>query len=389
MSMRSLIVPVILALVSSGCGSGPASSEVAQADNERLPAPLPHGQVAFPEESPKLKQIHVQVIGEAEVPTEEVNAPGKVEANPNRTSHVSLPVPGRLVTVAVRIGDFVREGQPLVTVESPDVDVALSAHIQAVAGVTQAQSALTKAQADLDRTRDLFAHDAVAQKEVINAEAVLTQSKAGLEQAEAAVMQSRRRLDILGVQPGKFGQRMTIHAPISGKVLEMDIVPGEYRNDVSQPMMTIADLSTVWITADVPESSIRLVKVGDPVRIELAAYPGQFFAGKVKQIADLVDPQTRTIKVRAELINRDGRLRPEMFGRIRLTGATGMKPVVPTVAVIEGEGQNIVWREISPGKFQKAQITLGERTGDKVAVLSGLKAGDRVVVDGVMLLQSN
>lgn len=378
----------VLLFGSAGCGSGHSPAETAKADNGHS-TPLPPGQVAFPEDSPKLKMIQVKPVSQAEVPTEEVTAPGKVEANPNRTSHVSLPVPGRLITVSVRIGDFVREGQPLVTVESPDVDTALSAHLQAMAGVTQAKSAVTKAQADLDRTRDLFSHDAVAHKEVINAEAVLTQSKAGLEQADATVEQSRRRLAILGVQPGKFGQRMSIQAPISGKVLEMDIVPGEYRNDVSQSMMTIADLSTVWITADVPESSIRLVKVGDAVRIELAAYPGETFTGKVKQIADLVDPQTRTIKVRAEMVNRDGRLRPEMFGRIRLTGAMGSKPVIPATAVVEGEGTNSVWREIGAGKFQKTAISLGERTGDQIAVLSGLKPGDRIVVDGVMLLQAN
>lgn len=382
------LFPAFLLAICTSCGSAPTPVETAKADNEQ-PVKQLQGQVTIPADSPKLKQIQVQPVAQAEVPTEEVTAPGKVEANPNRTSHVSLPVPGRIISVAVRIGDFVREGQPLLTVESPDVDTALSTHLQAMAGVTQAKSAVTKAQADLDRTRDLFAHDAVAHKEVINAEAVLTQSKAGLEQAEASVEQSRRRLDILGVQPGKFGQRMSIHAPISGKVLEMDIVPGEYRNDVSQSVMTIADLSTVWITADVPESSIRLVKGGEPVRIELAAYPGDAFTGKVKQIADLVDPQTRTVKVRAEMLNRDGRLRPEMFGRIRLTGAMGSKPVIPATAVVEGEGQNIVWRELATGKFQKTPITLGERAGDKIAVLTGLKAGERIVVDGVMLLQSN
>lgn len=382
------LFPAILLATSFSCGKAKPPSEAAPSSATHAEE-LPSGLIRFPADSPKLKLIEVKRVTQSEVPTEEVTAPATVEANLNRTTHVSLPVPGRIITVSVVIGDFVRKGSPLLTVESPDVDVALSNHLQALAGKTQAKSAVSKAQADLDRVRDLFAHDAVAQKEVINAAAILTQSTAALDQAKAAVEQTHRRLLILGVEPGKFGQFMSIQAPISGKILEMNIVPGEYRNDVSQSVMTIADLSSVWITADIPESSIRLVRGNEPVRIELAAYPGESFTGRVKQIADLVDPQTRTIKVRVEMLNRDGRLRPQMFGRIRLTGAVGTRPVVPVTAVVEGAGQNIVWRENEPGLFQKVPVTLGERAGDHVAILNGLNPGDRVVTDGVMLLQTN
>lgn len=376
--------PLVVVLAAS-CGSAPKPAETV-----RAAAPvssIPAGQVVFPAGSPKLAQIKVADVVEGQVPSDELTSPGKVEANPNRTSHVALPVPGRVVNVFVKIGDYVRQGQPLLEVESPDVDAALSSHLQALASVTQSKSALVKAQADLDRVRDLFVHNAVAQKEVLNAEAVLTQSKAGLDQSEASVEQARRRLEILGVEPGRFGQRVRITAPISGKVLEMGIVTGEYRNDVSQTLMIIADLSTVWISADVQESSIRLIKLGELTQIELAAYPGEVFKGKVKQIADIVDPQTRTVKVRIEMNNSDGRLRPEMFGRIR--HATGMesRPLIPSSAVVEGEGQQAVWRELGAGRFEKTRVTLGSRLADKVAVLKGVKAGDRVVADGVMLLQ--
>ncbi len=382
------VIVLLISLFSIGCGSHqkatPTSSkpEVNQDHAE-------DGYVRIPADSPKLKHIAVTAATIADVPTEEVSAPATVEANVNRLTHVSLPVPGRIITVSVLIGDFVQKGVPLLTVESPDVDIALSSHLQAMAGETQAKSAVSKAQADLERIRDLYAHDAVAHKEVINADVILTQEKAALEQAHASVEQTRRKLLILGVEPGKFGQYMSIRAPISGKILEMNIVPGEYRNDVSQSVLTIADLSSVWITADVPESSIRLVRGNEPVRIELAAYPGEFFTGRVKQIADLVDPQTRTIKVRVEMLNRDGRLRPQMFGRIRLTGAMEPQPTIPISAVIEGEGKNTVWKESGTGVFQKVPVTLGERVGNHIAIIKGLNPGDRVVSDGVMLLKDH
>ncbi len=377
----------VLALLTAGCQTPPAAPEAAP--NATTAPSLPSGQVRFAAGSPQLAQIKVEPVITAEVPTDEVTSPGKVEANPNRTSHVTLPLAGRIVTVSVKIGDLVQQGQPLLMIDSPDVDAALSAQLQSLAQITQAKSVVTKTQADLERVRDLFSHDAVAKKEVLNAEAMLTQSQASLEQAQAGAQQSRRRLELLGIEPGRFGQKVAVTAPIAGKVLEMNIVPGEYRNDTSAPVMTITDLSTVWITSDVPESSIRLVKLGEAVQIDLAAYPGEKFRGRVKQIADTVDPQTRTIKVRAEMDNPGGRLRPEMFGQIRHVEALENKPVVPASAVIEADSRRVVWRETAPGQFQRTAVTLGGRIGDRVAILSGLKAGDRIVIDGVMLLQSN
>ncbi len=344
------------------------------------------GQAVIDPNSPQLMQIKTESLESSVVPVGSVSAPGKVEANINRQSHVVLPVAGRVNSVLVKIGDFVRQGQPLLTIESADIDAAVSSFQQAQAGVTQAKSALAKAQMDLDREKDLFEHGAVPQKEVFNAQAVTVQVQAAVEQAQAGVEQTRRRLQILGVGTGTFGQRVTIHAPIAGKVLEMSVVNGEFRNDLSAPLMTIADLSSVWVTSDVPETAIRFVRVGERVKIDLAAYPGDTFRGRVALIGDLVDPQTRTVKVRAELANPDGRLKPEMFGNIQLAEQTEQRPTVPAAAVIASDGKTLVWREAKRGVFQKVAITTGVQIGDRVAVLDGLKPADRVVVDGVMLL---
>ena len=345
------------------------------------------GEIVIPADSPKLKQIHVETVKTQSVPIDEVIAPGKIEVNPNRVAHVSLPVAGRITSVLQKLGDFVQQGAPLLTIESADVDAAMSAYLQSEAGVNQAKATLLKAQADLDRARDLFEHNAIAQKEVLNGENNITQGKATLEQTEAVKKQAGRKLEIFGLQPGQFGQKLVVRAPISGKVLEMTAAPGEFRNDTNAPVMTIADLSTVWVASDVPESSIRLIHTNERLEIELAAYPDEIFTGRVTRIADVVDAQTRTVKVRAEMDNSRGRLRPEMFGKIRHVEAMETRPVVPAGTVIQGDGQNVVYVEKSPGVFVQRAVTVGPRVKNGVAILDGLRAGDRVVVDGVMLLK--
>jgi cobalt-zinc-cadmium efflux system membrane fusion protein len=383
--MRFTLLPlIVLSAALCGCSGGQPDPVVS---NTSAPKSNP-AEVVLTSDSPKLREIKVENVTTADMPSDEVGSPGKVEVNPNRVAHVLLPLQGRIARVFVKIGDAVRQGQTLLELESPDADLATSASLQAAAALTQAKSAAAKSQADVDRTRDLFENNAVAKKDLLNAEAMLTQAHAAVEQAEAALQQSQRRLEILGLKSGAFGQHVEVKAPVSGKVLEMTIVPGEYRNDTSSPVLTIADLSTVWVTSDVPESSIRMVHSGERVDIELAAYPGEVFRGRVTQIADTVDPQTRTIKVRAEIQNVGGRLRPEMFARIRLVSSTQQRPVVPVAAVLQGESGTYVVREVSPGRFRQTAVTLGARLGEKVAITQGLNSGDRVVTDGVLLVKN-
>ncbi len=381
--IKYLVAALAVVLGIAGCGEARKEGVA-----EKKVAAVP-GQAVIAADSPQLAHIRTEAVELAMVPVGNVSAPGKVEANANRLSHVVLPVPGRVITVLAKIGDFVRQGQPLITIESPDAEAAVANFQQTQAGVTQAKSALAKAQMDLDRQKDLFEHGAVPQKEVFNTQAIAVQAQAAVEQSQAGTEQARRRLQILGIKPGSFGQLVTILAPLSGKVLEMSVVNGEFRNDLSAPLMTIADLSSVWVTSDVQETAIRLVKTGEPVRIELAAYPGEIFRGRVALISDTVDPQTRTVKVRAELKNPDGRLKPEMFGKMQLAEETESRPTVPSASIVATDGKTLVWREKAKGVFEKVAVTTGVQIGDRITILSGLQANDRVVVDGVMLLASN
>lgn len=307
--------------------------------------------------------------------------------NPSRVSKVMIPVAGRIRQVLVGLGDTVRRGQIVLTLESPEVGAALTAYRQSEANVAQARATVAKAEADLVRTRDLYAHRAIAQKEVLSAETVLIQAKAVEDQACASLEEARRRLQILGLAIGSVDQHVSVAAPVNGKVIDISVAPGEYRNDTSSPVMTVADLSTVWVAADVPETAIRFVRTGEYLDTTFDAFPGQTFSARVTRIGDLLDPQTRTIKVRAQLANPHERFHPEMFAKVQLHHGMKPMPVVPCSAVLRTEGRNSVFLERENSEFEEVPVAVAWEQSARCALSSGLKPGDRVVVEGVMLLK--
>lgn len=379
--MRGLALAAAL-LALAGCRQAPAPPAA-------TPPPRLEGVVEIPPDSPKLRQIRVEAVRVERLPADEFTAPAKLEFNPNRISRVVLPAPGRVAEVFVAFGDAVEKGAPLLTLESPEADQAAAEFVRAELTLTAVRAELAKAQQDYERVLDLFHGDAIAKKEVLAAETALSQAKAAVAQAETSRQQALARLELLGLRPGQPRPRITVRAPLSGKVTEFNVVAGEYRNDTSQPVMTIADLSTVWVAADVPEASIRLVQLGERFEVRLNAFPGEVFQSRVARIADSVDPANRTLKVWAELDNRSGRFRPEMFGTVRHVEAERDVPVAPVGAVVQMEGREAVFVEEAAGRFRAVPVRTGRRAGDRVPVLEGLRAGDRIVVDGAMLLRGS
>jgi cobalt-zinc-cadmium efflux system membrane fusion protein len=385
----SLAIVVAASLCGAGCGEKQAAADK-EADGPTAPAVAVTNQgnhIQIAAGSPMLAQIKSAAVKTGQIPSAVVDAPGQIEADPNRLSHVVLPVAGRVASVLVHVGDRVERGQTLLLLESPDVDAAMSSYMQAQTGVNVAKSLMIKAQADYDRAKDLFKNNAIAQKDVLSAQSALAQASASLETAAALREQAQARLNLLGLKSNEYGQKLAVRAPISGKILEMTVAPNEYRNDTNTSLMTIADLSKVWVSSDVPETKIRFIQIGEQIDLELEAYPGKEFHARVTRIADTVDAATRTIEVHAELANANGELRPDMFGRIRHVEALAPMPVVPAAAIVQAEGQNYVYRESSPGVFDRVSVELGNRVEEQVGIASGVKAGDRVVTDGVMLLK--
>jgi len=152
--------------------------------------------------------------------------------------------------------------------------------------------------------------------------------------------------------------------------------------------MAIADLSSVWVAADVPEDRIRLIRPGESVEISMPAFPGERLTGRVRRIGDAVDPQTRTIKVRAELDNPSGRYKPEMFASIRHVHGYSVLPVIPRAALLQQQDTNTVFVERGPGEFEEVPVVIAWQDEKRVAIRQGLSAGERVVVDGTTQLKA-
>jgi membrane fusion protein, heavy metal efflux system len=386
-----LVSAVSLSFLMLGCERrNPATS---RADSNRSEASTNAGRregniIKFDPDSPQLEHIRAASVEAAEVPVEELSAPGKVELNPGRVSRVSLPVAGRVREVMVGLGDPVRQGQTILTVESPDVSATQAALRQAEANISQARATVAKSEADLARAQDLLANRAIAQKEVLAAETALAQAKASLEQAIASRDDATRKLQLLGLPGDAKDQLVAVRAPVPGKVVDISVTPGEFRPDTSMPVMTIADLSTVWVAADVPETAIRLIRIGEPVSITISAFPDRTFRGTVKRIGDLVDPQTRTIKVRAELDNSSGQFRPEMFATIRHSQGLKKAMVIPKSALFQQQDRTTVFRERSRGEFEELPVTVFWQDNNRAAIQGDLHPGDQIVVDGVAQLRA-
>lgn len=346
------------------------------------------GEVVLGPSAPELKQMTIEAVRLVPVAVDEVTVTARIQANPHSVGHAVVPVPGRIVRVMARLGDLVARGQPLVAIDSTVVAEAESAFVQAEAVVRQAEIASTKAEADVSRLTDLYEHQAVAQKEVLAAKTTAGLTLASVDQARSGRDQARRRLELLGLKAGEFQQQVVVNAPISGKVMEVSVVEGEFRNEINTPLVTITDLSRVWVTSEVPESKIRLFRVGGVAHLELIAYPNETFHARVTRIADAVDSETRTVKVNAELDNAGGKLRPDMFGSLKYSAGDMPSPWIPDTAVVRLNGVDLVFVERAAGRFRAVPVELGKQEQGGYPVRKGLRAGDRIVTRGAVYLKA-
>ncbi|OWQ84416.1 efflux transporter periplasmic adaptor subunit [Roseateles aquatilis] len=365
-----LLIPCLLALgacdgTDAGAGANPAAAAAAATT-------LGHdgAVVIVPERSPLRDRVIVAAVPSRKV-EQPITAPGTVEALPDHLARITPPVSGRVERLQRALGDEVRAGDALFTLDSADVSAAQG-------DAAKARAAALQSRRDLDRQRLLFDADITPRKDLEAAQLAQAQSDSDLRTAQAKLAQ-------LGASDAT-GRRLVVRAPVSGRLIEMSVAQGGYWNDINAPLMTIADLRSVSITAAVPEKDLAQVFVGQKARVLLNAYPDAPREGTVRYIGEVLDPETRTVKVRLILENADGRLRPGMFAKVLFSGPSHEAPVVPATALLQSGLFTRVFVEVGPHRYQPRQVTVGASLGDGVEVLTGLRAGERVVIrEGVLL----
>jgi cobalt-zinc-cadmium efflux system membrane fusion protein len=316
----------------------------------------------------------IRYVAASEQPIEDqLELSAKVQADPARSFRVFPPASGRVLGIQVKPGDTVTRGETLATIDSADAASAQS-------DLTKAEIEAERAQRAADREKVLLDHGAVAEKDYIDA-------KAAADSAQAELARARRHLEVLGMNAGAKTDRIPLLSPSRGIVLTVSAAPGEFSKslDNADPLMTIADLSTVWIVGDVFEKDIAKVQPGTKVKITVDAFPGQQWTGRIDSVSGALDPNTRTLKVRASLANPGEKLKPEMFAAIHVDSGSHKALVVPSSAVIH-EGQNTVVFVNNNGKPEQVDVKTGQAVDGKVEITSGLQAGQQVAVNGAELL---
>lgn len=327
----------------------------------------------------KLEQIMPQVI------TDSVTVTATIRANQDRMARIAPRVEGRIATLHANLGDNVKAGQTLAVLDSLDVG-------EASATLIQAQSADRVAEADFKRATALNAEEIIPQKEFLRA-------KSEHEKAEASLRAAEDRLQLLGVSPKQVNQRVVstfpVVAPFAGTVIEKKVTVGSLASP-SEPILVVADLSKVWIEANLGETMLSKVRVGANATVTLDAYPGETFAGRVTYVASLLDKDSRTVQARIEVENKDGRLKPEMFASATIASTTGPSAKggqaqqamsVPDAAIVLLQGQPTVF-VFEHGGYEPRAILAGDKLAGRTIVKSGLVAGEQVVAAGSYALKA-
>jgi len=357
------------ALASGGCSPSARASIPEEQPSQSIEQ---RGTDLFiPERSPLRDRLAVGTVSPQRV-RHELDVPASAEADPASITKVSPPLQGRVVKLFVRLGQAVHKGDPLYAFDSADLAAAQSDYLKA-------KSAEALADRTMKRQRDLKEHGILAQKD-------LEQAESDHEAARSELARAETRLQLLGMDLGEVGKPLTVRAPISGRVIDLSTAPGQYQNDPAAVLMVIADLSTIWVTAQVPEKDIQRVDVGDDARVQFSAYPAEHFSGRVQHVGDMLAPETRTVKVRIQLANEAHRLKPGMFARVTLQGREAPELVVPSAALLVRGDKSFLYVEKSPWTFERRAVETGEPLPAGIAVARGLSSGERIVTANTILL---
>jgi cobalt-zinc-cadmium efflux system membrane fusion protein len=365
--------PLALTIVLLSC-SLLACSPKDEAPKQKVQT-LPKDEVLLAPNSPKRAYIKEAIVDLVQRPLMDP-VTGTLAYDETHTARISSPIAGRVTGAIAALGAAVKAGSTLAELDSPELG--------------QAQSDYAEAQADLNlamrasqRVQELYGHGIVPRKDQEQAQDNLTRARSEAERA-------RLKLANLGVHTERTDNRFALHAPITGVITERNINPGmEVRPDTPAPLFVISDLSKLWIQMAVFEKDIGLIHVGAKVIVHVPAYPNETFTATVSYISQVVDEKTRTVQVRCLLSNSDGRLLPSMYAAIDVQSEPDDKAIIVPLTALFTEGDSDwLFVAIGDGHYQKRPVKAGLRLKDKSIILDGLKAGERLVVDGALLLRT-
>lgn len=375
--IHSLMACVIV-VVGVACENKPVDTTAAKPDSPLERTKLLH---LTPEE---LSRMHLELV-----PVKQGQLlshrefPATVQANQNELAEVTTLIRGRVVKVHVDVGQDVKKGALLAMLHSVDLGVAEGDYLKAGARLHEAELAHVRA-------KDLYENNAVSLAELQRREAAMKTARAELREAKS-------RLELLGVPPeevGRLDRELTIkanvplRAPFDGRVIARNITRGEVV-ETEQKFFTVANLTDVWVIGNVPEKDVQFIRKDQKVNVVLAAYPHAIFTGTITYVADVLDPATRTMRLRVTVPNPDRLFKPEMFAIVIVYGASSEDALsVPLSAVQDGPVGKMLFVQREAGTFEARTVKLGDEEEDLVRVLEGVQAGEQVVTKGSFALKS-
>jgi cobalt-zinc-cadmium efflux system membrane fusion protein len=366
---------VASALACVACGmllacsdSSPQAARATSSDNPQLFSVTPD------------QLVHVQIVTvEPSTLVRTLRLSGVVAFNGFATTPVITQVGGPVTRIVVSPGQRVRKGQPLLYVASPD-------YSQLRAGYLKAKDAYDLADKSYERAKDLYAHHAIAARD-------LEAAASARNQAFADLQASQQNLRILGFrdpdQPAGNSAELPLLAPIGGEVVERLVAPGQVVQAGATQAFTLSNTSTVWVLINVYQQDLPYVRVGDPVIITTDAYPGTRMQGRISYVAAALDPATRTLQARVDVNNPGEKLKKDMYVVAAVEGGKLANALtVPDASVLrDAENQPFVYVLSDHNQFKRQPVVLGVSSGGNTQVTQGLSAGERVVADGSLFLQ--
>ena len=370
-------VVLSVAIGIAGCRETTPAVDASAATSDRHEAAHAPGHVHL--EELQLEQVRVEELS-SKRPSDCIKLTGTVEFNADRMAKLLPPVSGHVQDMAVNVGDIVRRHDVLFVLNSRDVAAATTDHLAS-------HKDLELAEKTFAMTQDLFEHQAASR-------IALEQATSELAKAGARVTQTEEGLQVLGLDPHREHEptitqsRIPVRTPIDGTVIERSVTNGQFVGPENASLVTIADLSSVWVQGDLFERDLRHIAIGQYVEVTTAAYPTDRFGALVSHVGAVVDTQTRTAKVRFLVANPNGRLKPGMFASIALyLPNSGSSLTLPAKAVFVENGRTFAYVKVGPQEFARREIETVRSDRDRLRVTHGIEAGEHVVSDGVLLLR--